>query len=448
MDDAGHADRLPTSPEPAGPHDIVDRVFREEAGHAVATLIRVLGDFDLAEEAVQDAFVVALEHWPVHGVPANPYAWILTTARHRAIDRVRRARRLVDKLELLRSQQIAEGEGLADLGGEEPSGGADQAQHPGEGTDVDDRLRLIFTCCHPALQLDARVALTLRALGGLQTPEIARAFLVPEATMAQRLVRAKRKIREAGIPYRVPPAEQLPERLDGVLGVLYLVFNEGYAASAGDSLMRRELSSEAIRLGRVLSDLMPDEPEVLGLLALMLLQDARRDSRVSPAGDLVLLADQDRSQWDSRQIEEGAALIERALRMGRPGPYQLQAAIAAVHNQARAAESTDWRQIAALYGELNRLAPSPVVELNRAVAVAMLHGPQAGLALVDPLLGSERSPGPLARYHLAHAARADMLRRLGRRAEAAGAYRTALELSANAAERRFLQMRLRETLDA
>jgi len=448
VDDAGHADRLSSSPVPAGAHAIVDRVFREEAGHAVATLIRILGSFDLAEEVVQDAFVVALERWPVDGVPASPYAWILTTARRRAIDRIRRARRLVDKLELLRSQQIAEGEGLADLGGETQSGGADQAQYPGESTDVDDRLRLIFTCCHPALQIDARVALTLRTLGGLQTPEIARAFLVPEVTMAQRLVRAKRKIRDAGIPYRVPPVEQLPERLDGVLGVLYLVFNEGYAASAGDSLMRRDLCSEAIRLGRVLAELMPDEPEALGLLALMLLQDARRDTRVSPEGDLVLLADQDRSRWDRQQIVEGTALVERALRMGRPGPYQLQAAIAAVHDQAPAEQSTDWRQIAALYVELNRVAPSPVVELNCAVAVAMLQGPEAGLALMDPLLGSVRRPGPLARYHLAHAARADLLRRLGRRAEAADAYRTALELTANEAERRFLQMRLRETLDA
>ena len=405
----------------------MDRLFREEAGRAVATLIRVLGDFDLAEEAVQEAFVVALERWPVHGVPDNPGAWITTTARNKAIDRLRRARRLVEKEPLLR-QQI-------------------EAEEPGPNVDVDemspipdDRLRLIFTCCHPALALDAQIGLTLRTLGGLTTPEIARAFLIPEPTLAQRLVRAKRKIRTAGIPYVVPPADVLPERLDAVLHVLYLIFNEGYSATAGESPIRRELSTEAIRLTRGLAELMPDEPEVLGLLALMLLHDARREARVGPEGEVVLLADQDRARWDRLAITEGGALLERALRLRRPATYQLQAAIAAVHDEAPTVDATDWRQIVGLYDALLRVSPSPVVELNRAVAIAMADGPAAGLALIDVLAAR----GELSGYHLLHSARADMLRRLGRREEAGLAYARARDLATNEAERSFLERRLRE----
>jgi len=416
----------------ADPRAVVDRLFREEQGRAVATLIRVLGDFDLAEEAVQDAFATALETWPVRGVPDKPGAWITTTARNRAIDRIRRRRVLAEKTELLGRQALIEEE-LAAIDPDEAADGTGA-----HGPIVDDRLRLIFTCCHPALALDARVALTLRTLGGLSTPEIARAFLVPEATLAQRIVRAKRKIRDAGIPYRVPDDHALPERLDGVLRVLYLVFNEGYGASAGDDLTRPDLSAEAIRLGRVLASLMPDEPEVLGLLALMLLHDARRDARTGPAGELVLLEDQDRARWDRARIEEGRQLLGRATRMRRVGPYQVQAAIVAVHDDAATAGATDWARIAGLYRLLGDMDPSPVIELNRAVAVAMTAGPAAGLVLIEAI----EAEGHLHDYPYLHAARADLLRRLGRREEAARAYERAIDLTANAAERAFLEGRV------
>ena len=366
-------------------------------------------------------------------MPDNPGAWITTTARNRAIDRLRRRRRLRDKTEELARDAAVEAE-LASIEPDE-TGGSD-ADMP----ITDDRLRLIFTCCHPALPMDGRVALTLRTLGGLTTPEIARAFLVPEPTLAQRLVRAKRKIRDAGIPYRVPPLDLLPERLDGVLKVLYLVYNEGYAASSGDALVRRELSNEAIRLARTVMSLLPDEPEAAGLLALMLLHDARREARVGPTGDLVLLEDQDRSRWDQGRIAEGRALVERLLQMGRVGPYQLQAAIAALHDEAIVAAATDWTQIAALYLALVRLDPSPVVRLNHAVAVAMADGPAIGLAMMDGLADE----GSLTSYPYLHAGRADLLRRLGRRSEAAAAYRHALTLTTNGAERTYLERRLGE----
>ncbi len=391
----------------------------------------MLGDFDLAEEAVQDAFITALETWPERGVPANPGAWITTTARNRAIDRLRRRQRLREKTELLGRQTVIEEE-LAEL---EP-GEADAEDD--EMPITDDRLRLIFTCCHPALPLDGRVALTLRTLGGLTTPEIARAFLVPEPTLAQRLVRARKKIRDAGIPYRVPPAELLPERLEGVLRVLYLVFNEGYTASSGDALVRRELSAEAIRLARVVVGMLPDEPEAVGLLALMLLHDARRDARTTPDGDLVLLEDQDRSHWDRARIDEGGRLVEAALTVGRPGPYQVQAAIAALHDGAPTAADTDWLQIVALYVALAVMVPSPVVALNHAVAVAMVDGPAVGLALMDGLT----EDGSLADYPYLHAGRADMLRRLGRWSEAAEAYRQAAARTVTAPEQAFLERRL------
>jgi RNA polymerase sigma-70 factor, ECF subfamily len=411
-------------------HEIVDRLFREEQGRAVATLIRVTGDFDLAEEAVQDAFIRALETWPERGVPDNPGAWITTTARNRAIDRLRRRQRSVDKIEQLGRETEVEQE----LAAIDPTPSEDSMPI------ADDRLRLIFTCCHPALATEARVALTLRTLGGLTTPEIARAFLVPEPTLAQRLVRAKRKIRDAGIPYRVPPAELLPERLDGVLRVLYLVFNEGYAASSGDELIRRELCTEAIRLARVVVSLLPGEPEALGLLALMLLHDARREARVGPDGQLILLDDQDRSRWDGARIAEGHDLIEQALVVRRPGPYQVQAAIAALHDEAVVPTETDWAQIAALYATLQQMAPSPVVELNLAAAVALADGPAIGLAMMDGIAAT----GELDAYPYLHSARADLLRRLERWSEADTAYQRALELTPNAPERAFLEGRLAE----
>jgi RNA polymerase sigma-70 factor (ECF subfamily) len=423
---------LPSQEPTEAAHQLVDRLFRDEQGRAIATLIRVLGDFDLAEEAVQDAFIAALETWPTRGVPDNPGAWITTTARNRAIDRLRRRKRLTEKIETLARDATTE----SALRAIDPES-AEDAMHI-----ADDRLRLIFTCCHPALAMDARVALTLRVLGGLTTPEIARAFLVPEPTLAQRLVRAQRKIQAAGIPYRVPPPELLPERLDGVLHVLYLVFNEGYAATSGDSLIRRELSAEAIRLTRIVDMLLPAEPEVLGLLALMLLHDARREARVGAGGELILLDDQDRSRWDRERIAEGQALVERALRMSRPGPYQVQAAIAALHDEAITPAATDWTQIASLYRALGAMAPSPVVELNLAVAVAMADGPAVGLAMMDGIAAS----GELERYPYLHAARADLLRRLDRRTEAATAYRRALDLTTNGAEQAYLRQRLSEVM--
>ena len=413
------------SEDPAGRmREAVDAVYRADSRRVLATLIRLLGDFDLAEEALHDAFTAAVERWPRDGLPANPRAWLVSTGRFKAIDSLRRRARFDASLARIAEQLDAS---AADAGGSD-----DEAVE-------DDRLRLIFTCCHPALPPDGQIALTLREVCGLTTEEIARAFLTTPPTVAQRIVRAKGKIRDAGIPYQVPSRADLPDRLDSVLHVVYLVFNEGYSASSGESLTRHDLSGEAIRLGRLLVDLLPD-PEAVGLLALMLLHESRRAARTSPDGELVLLDDQDRSRWNREQIAEGAALVERALSSRRFGPYTLQAAVAAVHAEAPTAAATDWAQIVGLYDVLARVDPSPVVELNRAAAVAMRDGAAAGLTLIDTILAR----GDLADYHLAHSARADLCRRLGRMADARASYERALALTRQEPERRFLERRLGE----
>jgi len=404
--------------------ETLDAIYRAESGRILATLIRLLGDFDLAEDALQDAFAAALQRWPQEGTPANPRAWLVSTGRFKAIDALRRRARFNQS-----QDQIAQ----------TLETGPNDALTATDASVEDDRLRLIFTCCHPSLAPEGRVALTLREICGLTTEEIARAFLTSAPTIAQRIVRAKTRIRNARIPYQVPSAEELPDRLAAVLQVVYLVFNEGYAASSGPSLTRAELSGEAIRLGRLLLELLP-EPEVMGLLALMLLQESRRAARTTPAGELVLLENQDRSQWNREHIAQGVALVERALASRRFGPYTLQGAIAAVHSEASTAAATDWPQIVALYNVLARVEPSPVVELNRAVAVAMRDGPEAGLTLIDAILAR----GELTDYHLAHSARADLCRRLGRKPEACSSYQRALELTRLEPERRFLEKRLRE----
>ncbi|MCI0697627.1 RNA polymerase sigma factor [candidate division KSB1 bacterium] len=417
---------LPTSGENAAERvrEMVDAVYRSESRRVLATLIRLLGDFDRAEDALHDAFRSALEQWPRDGVPANPRAWLVSAGRFKAIDAMRRRARFDASL-----AEIAERLG---------SDTNDAVEWNDEGVE-DDQLRLIFTCCHPALSSEARMALTLREVCGLTTEEIARAFLTTPSTLAQRIVRAKAKIRDARIPYQVPSRADLPERLDTVLHVIYLVFNEGYSASSGESLTRPDLSGEAIRLGRLLVELLP-EPEVMGLLALMLLHESRRPARTSPAGDLILLEDQNRALWNRDQIAEGTALVERVVSLRRFGPYTLQAAIAAVHAEATNADATDWAQIVALYDLLLQVEPSPVIELNRAAAVAMRDGPLVGLALIDAILGR----GDLTNYHLTHSARADLCRRLGRTADAQASYERALSLTQQEPERRFLQRRLGE----
>ena len=408
----------------AGIRETVDALYRDESRRVLATLIRLLGDFDMAEEALHEAFVAAVEQWPVEGVPQNPRAWLVSAGRFKAIDRMRRRAKWDVSLE----DVVEAVEAIPDESG--------TGEHEGV---EDDRLRLVFTCCHPALAPDAQVALTLREVCGLTTEEIARAHLAPPATVAQRIVRAKAKIRDARIPYEVPGRGELPERLESVLRVIYLVFNEGYLASSGDSLTRHDLSAEAIRLGRLLVELLP-EPEAVGLLALMLLHESRRAARVSASGEITLLSDQDRSLWNRAQIADAVRLVEGALASRRFGPYTVQAAIAAVHAEAPNAEATDWAQIVGLYDVLLEMQPSPVVELNRAVAVAMRDGPAAGLALVEAILAR----GELSEYHLAHSARADLCRRLGRAEDARRSYQRALDLTRQAAERRFLERRLAE----
>jgi RNA polymerase sigma-70 factor (ECF subfamily) len=422
----------PTEPAPREAEqvrEVVDAVYRAESRRILATLIRLLGDFDLAEEAMHEAFGIALERWPAEGVPAQPRAWLVSAGRFKAIDRLRRAKRIDASAKSLAEEQALENDAAE-------ATASDDAGSDGAGLE-DDRLRLIFTCCHPALAPEARIALTLREVCGLRTEEIARAFLTSPATLAQRIVRAKAKIRDTKIPYQVPAPAELPERLETVLQVVYLVFNEGYSASSGAALTRADLSGEAIRLGRLLVELLP-EPEAIGLLALMVLHESRRAARTSPDGELVLLEHQDRSRWDRDRIAEGTALVERALRSRRFGPYTLQAAIAAVHAASPSAAATDWAEIVGLYDALLRMDPSPVVALNRAVAVAMRDGPEAGLALIDAILAR----GELADYHLAHAARADLCRRLGRAADARAAYQQALALTWQEPERRFLERRL------